>query len=977
MSDVLLAKKWENEDPTGWWISEKLDGVRAVWRNGEFCSRGDNTFACPEWFKRKMPAGCVLDGELWGGRGQFQKTVGITRSSSRHDEWKFLTYMVFDCLQEGGANIEHKPFETRLEAIKRICATVDQNEAALKAVPMERCANRESLAAALADVEKRGGEGLMLRCPGSRYEHRRSKTLLKVKTFYDEEAIVVGHAGGTGRVAGWCGALLCETPDKRRFKVGSGLSDAQRQDPPVINAVITYRYQELTADNIPRFPTLVGERTDMTWSQICATYVPPRARKDMALKKTHSILFDDAQPCATGASVPSGGPPAPVLKRGLSIIDGMQRGTAEEDLDDFGFEDMMPPVPPPEKKPRQSSSEVAATLQTASEKSMCPFGRRCYRKNPAHFLEFQHPWRDEQPPYIFHHLPSALDCHGMAPPFPGFVSIGKGHVQVQTSENQHFIIEPSWKAKAALFLRSHPGVEVRDLTHQERLVVEGAKEAWAVVHYRAVEALRALDGQPCVASGRPGSARGVTPVHLLLCARRATAPASFVTLASGVAGYTLRWSAKLTPTSLRLAAATMKRAGSSPSTRPCGSRLPTSRSSQMAPSIPSSSWISYQGAGALEAKLDTILHDLANDLHCAVLSLGIRTVADFRHMWASSHDCFVELEQRVGRKLENQEAMRERNSSVGGPTRVVMASPASASPPEPSPKLRRLVSSGVPAERAPLLVETARADPHAREDAVKLSKLEALFRLVLDNVLNLEELGVTPKQLEDPMELQRFKDAVMAGAARLSGPRLGALCSALRRWLRFCLARAVDPRSPSPLLLREVSVGGPTAASSMHASLKWFASSFGAAFPMEHWATKHYRFHAVHHAGKQMLELQPWELVNLVLLMKRSQGTHRVLVAQMLMAAIGCIRFEHLQRSKFVAANGPSLEFFCSQGKARKQGARPGYGWGLPHLTLDGQGVTQTLRDFYANEFPAESSFLLPAVALDPEEFWEVTEHTA
>lgn len=409
MSDVLLAKKWENEDPTGWWISEKLDGVRAVWRNGEFCSRGDNTFACPGWFKSKMPAGCVLDGELWGGRGQFQKTVGITRSSSRHEEWKFLTYMVFDCLHEGGTSIEHKPFETRLEAIKRICATVDQNEAALKAVPMERCANRDSLAAALADVEKRGGEGLMLRCPGSKYERRRSKTLLKVKTFYDEEAIVVGHAGGTGRVAGWCGALLCETPDKRRFKVGSGLSDAQRQDPPVINAVITYRYQELTADNIPRFPTLVGERTDMTWSQICATYVPPRARKDTALKKTHSILFDDEKkeekerrerrgkaPSAARASAPSGGPPAPALKRGLSVIDAMQRGTAEEDLDDFGFEDMMPPVPPPEKKPRLSSSEVAATLQTASTKSMCPFGRRCYRKNPMHFLEFQHPWRDEE-----------------------------------------------------------------------------------------------------------------------------------------------------------------------------------------------------------------------------------------------------------------------------------------------------------------------------------------------------------------------------------------------------------------------------------------------------------------------------------------------------------------------------------------------------------------------------------------------------
>ena len=113
-----------------------------------------------------------------------------------------------------------------------------------------------------------------------------------MKTFYDEEAIVVGHAGGTGRVAGMCGALLCETPDKRRFKVGSGLSDAQRRDPPQLNAVITYRYQELTQDNIPRFPTLVGERNDMTWAQICAAYVAPGPRKAGAMKKTHTILFD-------------------------------------------------------------------------------------------------------------------------------------------------------------------------------------------------------------------------------------------------------------------------------------------------------------------------------------------------------------------------------------------------------------------------------------------------------------------------------------------------------------------------------------------------------------------------------------------------------------------------------------------------------------------------------------------------------------
>lgn len=70
----------------------------------------------------------------------------------------------------------------------------------------------------------------------------------------------------------------------------------------------------------------------------------------------------------------------------------------------------------------------------------------------------------------------------------------------------------------------------------------------------------------------------------------------------------------------------------------------------------------------------------------------------------------------------------------------------------------------------------------------------------------------------------------------------------------------------------------------MHASLKWFSMTFGAAFPMDHWATKHFRFHAAN---------QPREVINLLILMKRSQGTHRVLVAQMLMVAAGCIRLHY------------------------------------------------------------------------------------
>lgn len=102
----------------------------------------------------------------------------------------------------------------------------------------------------------------MLRKPGSRYVAGRSESLLKVKTFFDAEARVVGHLPGTGKHRGRLGALQVELPDGTRFKVGTGFSDAQRENPPAIGATITFRYQELTRAGVPRFPSYVRERPD-------------------------------------------------------------------------------------------------------------------------------------------------------------------------------------------------------------------------------------------------------------------------------------------------------------------------------------------------------------------------------------------------------------------------------------------------------------------------------------------------------------------------------------------------------------------------------------------------------------------------------------------------------------------------------------------------------------------------------------------
>jgi len=99
------------------------------------------------------------------------------------------------------------------------------------------------------------GEGFMLKDPNSLYENKRSDKLLKVKVFDDAEAEVIGHEAGTGRCSGMCGAIRVKHCDSAvTFKIGSGFTDALRKNPPKIGTKVTFKYQGLTNDKIPRFP---------------------------------------------------------------------------------------------------------------------------------------------------------------------------------------------------------------------------------------------------------------------------------------------------------------------------------------------------------------------------------------------------------------------------------------------------------------------------------------------------------------------------------------------------------------------------------------------------------------------------------------------------------------------------------------------------------------------------------------------------
>jgi len=252
---VLLAKKWMTDtDPTGYWMSEKLDGVRAWWDGTRFVSRLGNVYHAPAWFTRELPS-YPLDGELWVGRGEFQRCVSIVRRRDAGLEWGQVTYLVFDAPEMAGT------FEQRQVGLNFWRASL-RDSAHVEIVAQDLCLGADHLQAELARVEDLGGEGLMLRAAGSRYEVGRSASLLKVKSFSDAEATVIGHTAGRGRNASRTGALLCEAADGTRFSVGTGLSDADRDCPPAIGSIITYRYQELTDDGVPRFPSYVGTAID-------------------------------------------------------------------------------------------------------------------------------------------------------------------------------------------------------------------------------------------------------------------------------------------------------------------------------------------------------------------------------------------------------------------------------------------------------------------------------------------------------------------------------------------------------------------------------------------------------------------------------------------------------------------------------------------------------------------------------------------
>ena len=241
-------------DVSAYWVSEKLDGVRAHWDGQQLQTRSGQPITPPGWFTRGWPR-TAMDGELWTGNGRFDEVSALVRKGKAADaEWRRVRFMVFDLPTHGGT------FDARVARMQALARST--KVAWLQPIAQSRLGNAVELEARLKQVVAAGGEGLMLHRGNALYQAGRSDDLLKYKLYEDAEARVVAHAPGKGKYTGMLGALVVRMPDGRQFRLGTGFTDAQRSDPPPVGSLVTYRYNGLTSKGLPRFARFMRIRHD-------------------------------------------------------------------------------------------------------------------------------------------------------------------------------------------------------------------------------------------------------------------------------------------------------------------------------------------------------------------------------------------------------------------------------------------------------------------------------------------------------------------------------------------------------------------------------------------------------------------------------------------------------------------------------------------------------------------------------------------
>ncbi|MEA3499262.1 MAG: DNA ligase, partial [Campylobacterota bacterium] len=242
-----LLKTYKDQNISGWVMSEKLDGIRGYWDGKQLLSRNGKKIYAPAWFTKDYPP-FQIDGELWSKQNDFDNISSIVRDKIPSSQWKQIKHYIFEVPNAKGDLFD------RLEKVKAY-----ENDI-IKIIPQIKIKDKKHLDIHFKKLLSQGSEGIVVRDPKVAYINKRTSKALKVKEFKDSECKVIGYTKGKGKYKDKVGAIKCKLPNGIEFKIGSGLSDKLRANPPKIGATITFKYQNLTSKGKPRFPVYLRVR---------------------------------------------------------------------------------------------------------------------------------------------------------------------------------------------------------------------------------------------------------------------------------------------------------------------------------------------------------------------------------------------------------------------------------------------------------------------------------------------------------------------------------------------------------------------------------------------------------------------------------------------------------------------------------------------------------------------------------------------
>ncbi|KAM3132948.1 hypothetical protein pb186bvf_014944 [Paramecium bursaria] len=242
-----MPSLWDDQqDPTGYYMSEKIDGVRIMWTGCEMMTKTNHSVDFPTYFVEGWPT-TYLDGMLWIGRNCFsQLTNSLRKRQADPAQWRNIKFIVFD------APMLNQPYHQRYKLVKKVLEKIKNTN--LVFMPQVFCQGWDHLNIEMQYIQELQSRGIILRDPNSIYEPKKSQKFFKIRSYMEDQATVTGVPDETKSPNNPnFGEIYAKNQDGVQFKIDM----TGKKKILNIGDVIIYQFYGKNHSNRPRFPSFV------------------------------------------------------------------------------------------------------------------------------------------------------------------------------------------------------------------------------------------------------------------------------------------------------------------------------------------------------------------------------------------------------------------------------------------------------------------------------------------------------------------------------------------------------------------------------------------------------------------------------------------------------------------------------------------------------------------------------------------------